>query len=76
MSILTIRFDIRGQKWHFPKSIPYCYSEYIGVLPRAQGKGFASKLMIPILKRNKALKVPTFLETANGKLTDLYTFCN
>jgi GNAT superfamily N-acetyltransferase len=43
--------------------VPYWYLGPIGVDPKYQGKGFASKLLKPILRRIDKQNVPVWLET-------------
>jgi GNAT superfamily N-acetyltransferase len=56
----------------FPKRQKYWYLYTIGVLPEAQGKGLASKLMNPVIEVCKSLKTPLFLETANTQNVEIY----
>jgi len=44
----------------------------IGVMPEAQGKGLASALMNPMIRRMKIRSIPVFLETANLRNVDIY----
>jgi len=57
---------------HFPKNQPFYYLYSIGVLPEAQGKGIASKLMNPVIELCNTLKLPIFLETANNQNIKIY----
>ena len=56
----------------FPKRQKYWYLYTIGVLPEAQGKGLASRLMNPVIEICKKLKTPLFLETANTHNVEIY----
>jgi GNAT superfamily N-acetyltransferase len=56
----------------FPKRQKYWYLYTIGVLPEAQGKGLASRLMNPVIDLCKTLKTPLFLETANLRNVEIY----
>ncbi|MDP4203744.1 MAG: GNAT family N-acetyltransferase [Bacteroidota bacterium] len=56
----------------FPKRQKYWYLYTIGVLPEAQGKGLASKLMNPVIEKCKHLHLPLFLETANTRNVEIY----
>lgn len=56
----------------FPKRQKYWYLYTIGVLPEAQGKGLASKLMNPVIEMCKTLRQPLFLETANTHNVAIY----
>jgi ribosomal protein S18 acetylase RimI-like enzyme len=57
---------------NFRKYPRYCHLYMIGVLPEAQGKGLASALMNPMIRRMKELAIPVFLETANPRNVDIY----
>src|SRR5215469_5560759 len=50
----------------------YCHLFMIGVMPEAQGKGLASALMNPMIRRMKIRSIPVFLETANLRNVDIY----
>jgi ribosomal protein S18 acetylase RimI-like enzyme len=56
----------------FPRRQKYWYLYTIGVLPEAQGKGLASRLMNPVIDLCKTLKTPLFLETANLRNVEIY----
>lgn len=56
----------------FPKSQSYCYLANIAVLPEAQGKGVASKLLNPVITECKNNNIPIFLETANTNNVQIY----
>jgi ribosomal protein S18 acetylase RimI-like enzyme len=57
---------------HFPHNQKYFYLYLIGVLPEAQGKGIASKLINPFIEISKMQNFPIFLETANKKNIEIY----
>jgi ribosomal protein S18 acetylase RimI-like enzyme len=57
---------------NFHKYKKYCHLYLIGVLPEAQGKGLASKLMNPVIDKMKHLSIPIFLETANPINVEIY----
>ena len=57
---------------HFPLDQPFCYLYLVGVLPEAQGKGLANKLMNPVLEYCKSNMIPVFLETANPQNVNIY----
>jgi len=50
----------------------YLYLSCIGVLPEAQGKGFAKKLILPMLNQAKEQNLAVFLETANTTNVSIY----
>lgn len=50
----------------------YCHLYMIGVLPEAQGRGLASALMNPMIRRMKEKSIPVFLETANLRNVIIY----
>jgi len=75
LGIGSIRRCLRMQHHkasHFPTVGPYAYLACIGVLPQAQGKGLASRLLTPMLQAYKALHIPVFLETANATNVSIY----
>jgi len=49
------------------------YLPFIGVDPDFQGKGFAGKLLKPMLSRLKRENIPCYLETEIDKNVDIYT---
>lgn len=57
------RRHIRESHYYFP---------YIGVAPRAQGKGLGSRLMRPTLERCDREGLPAYLEATNDRNTALY----
>jgi ribosomal protein S18 acetylase RimI-like enzyme len=57
---------------NFRKYPRYCHLYMIGVVPEAQGKGLASSLMNPMIRRMKEKSIPLFLETANRRNVDIY----
>ena len=57
---------------NFRKHPRYCHLYMIGVVPEAQGKGLASSLMNPMIRRMKEKSIPLFLETANRRNVDIY----
>ncbi len=56
----------------YPKTGKFCHLYAIGVLPKSQGKGYASSLLNPILKEMEKYARPVFLETANAKNVHIY----
>ena len=50
----------------------HMYLQIIGVDPQHQGKGFAGKLIRPMLARLDEEKMPCYLETLDGKNVSLY----
>ncbi|MFA9390965.1 MAG: GNAT family N-acetyltransferase [Prolixibacteraceae bacterium] len=66
-----LRMDIKVHR-HYPKKQKYYHLYLIGVLPEAQGKGFASQLMNPILVEMEKKEIPVYLETANETNINIY----
>jgi GNAT superfamily N-acetyltransferase len=50
----------------------YWYLTIIGVLPEAQGRGSARALLMPIVARAEAARLPIFLDTAQPKVKPFY----
>jgi ribosomal protein S18 acetylase RimI-like enzyme len=59
-------------KKQFLNNAKYCYLATIAVLPKAQGKGLASRLMNPVLELCRKKDIPVFLETANVSNVEIY----
>jgi len=57
-------------KKHIPS--PHCYLFFIGVDPSFQGKGYAGRLLRPMLERLDMKKIPCYLNTQNEKNISLY----
>jgi len=55
---------------HLPS--PHCYLFFIGVDPSYQGRGYAGRLMRPVLERLDMKKIPCYLNTQNEKNISLY----
>jgi len=51
---------------------PYWYLQLIAVAPEHQGRGFASRLLKPILHQAEKEKTPVFLETHNPQNIPIY----
>jgi ribosomal protein S18 acetylase RimI-like enzyme len=51
---------------------PHWYLQIIGVDPAYQGRGFASRLLRPVLERIDREQMPCFLETNAGKNVVIY----
>ena len=51
---------------------PHCYLFFIGVDPAYQGKGYAGRLIRPMLDRLDRKKIPCYLNTQNEKNISLY----
>jgi ribosomal protein S18 acetylase RimI-like enzyme len=51
---------------------PHCYLFFIGVDPAYQGKGYAGRLIRPVLERLDRKKIPCYLNTQNEKNVSLY----
>lgn len=56
----------------YPKNKPFYHLYLIGVLPQSQGKGYASKLMNPVLNNMRRKAIPVYLETANSTNVQIY----
>jgi GNAT superfamily N-acetyltransferase len=52
--------------------IPHWYLAVLGVDPKFQGKGYASRLLKPMLKKLDAQKLPCYLETSIEEYVPLY----
>ena len=53
-------------------SVPHYYLFFIGIDPFNQGKGFAGRLIRPMLDRLDAEKIPCYLTTQNERNISLY----
>ena len=51
---------------------PHAYLWFLGVVPRAQGRGIGSALMAPVLDRADRLGAPTYLEATSARGKALY----
>ncbi len=51
---------------------PHWYLAVLGVDPRFQGKGYASRLLKPMLKRLDAAKLPCYVETSTEEYILIY----
>ncbi|HEY55705.1 MAG TPA: GNAT family N-acetyltransferase [Dehalococcoidia bacterium] len=51
---------------------PHWYLAVLGVDPKFQGKGYASRLMKPMLKKLDAGKMPCYLETSTEEYVSIY----
>ena len=71
-SILRILRNERFTYKQYPKGQKYAHLYLIGVLPECQGKGYASKLLNPILEKNTRKSIPIYLETANNNNVKIY----
>lgn len=60
----------RLHRHHAP--MPHWYLSQIGVEPALWGRGFAGKLLAPMLARMDAERMPCYLETARGRNVTLY----
>ncbi|MEZ5427118.1 MAG: GNAT family N-acetyltransferase [Pyrinomonadaceae bacterium] len=58
------------RKFHPPDD--YLYLWFIGVLPEGRGRGNASRLLDPILKKCETEDLPVYLQTANPKNVAIY----
>jgi ribosomal protein S18 acetylase RimI-like enzyme len=71
-SIYRILKNERFTYKQYPKQGRFCHLYLIGVLPACQGKGYASKLMNPILNAMHEQSIPVYLETANIRNVQIY----
>lgn len=71
-SVLRILTNERFTHTQYPKTGKYRQLYLIGVLPESQGKGYASKLMNPVMEEMKKKSIPVYLETANTKNVQIY----
>jgi len=51
---------------------PHCYLFFLGVDPAFQGKGWASRLMMPVLLEMERKKISCYLNTQNERNIPLY----
>jgi len=82
MSLLQIGFSSLKKMIHFQINAtsirkrlvrdPYWYLQLIAVAPEHQGRGFASRLLKPILLQAEKEKTPVFLETHNPQNIPIY----
>lgn len=56
----------------YPKKDKFYHLYLIGVLPECQGKGYASRLMNPMLDYMDKNSIPVYLETANINNVKIY----
>lgn len=71
-SVLRILLNERFTHAQYPKTGKYTQLYLIGVLQESQGKGYASRLMNPILDEMEQQSIPAYLETANTKNVQIY----
>ena len=64
------RFAEKIKKQYAPR--PHEYLALLAVDPVQQGKGFASRLLRPMLERLDKQKLPAYLETQNMKNVNMY----
>ncbi|MGR5502491.1 GNAT family N-acetyltransferase [Vibrio sp. DNB22_10_4] len=70
-SLYRIYEDKKSTEIRRPDSAHY-YLAMLAVLPQAQGKGVASRMMNPVVSTCKAQKMPIYLETGNPKNVEIY----
>jgi RimJ/RimL family protein N-acetyltransferase len=68
MAISTTIDDLH--KKHIPS--PHCYLFFIGGRSIVSGKGYAGRLLRPMLERLDMKKIPWYLNTRNKKKISLY----
>ena len=56
----------------YPRKESFYHLYLIGVLPQSQGKGYASRLMNPVLNEMKLKSISVYLETASIKNVQIY----
>jgi ribosomal protein S18 acetylase RimI-like enzyme len=65
--------EARASKLHHHYApMPHWYLVQIGVEPAFQGRGFAGRLLRPLLARMDAADVPCYLETSKERNVTLY----
>ncbi|MEX2681833.1 MAG: GNAT family N-acetyltransferase [Candidatus Sigynarchaeota archaeon] len=52
--------------------VPHIYVAYLAVHPAHQGKGYARRLLVPLLKKAGEDHVPCYLETFEAKNVEIY----
>ena len=72
ISIIRILYNEKFTHQQYPKRKRFFHLYLIGVLPECQGKGYASKLMNPILGKMTENSIPVYLETANTNNVKIY----
>jgi ribosomal protein S18 acetylase RimI-like enzyme len=72
MKRLTAFSDLvdRYHRRHAPQ--PHCYLFYVGVDPKRQGSGYASRLLRPVFAALDRLRLPCYLTTQNENNIRLY----
>ncbi len=66
-------YDVIDNKHSQHAPFRHWYLAFIGVDPVFQGKGFAGKLLKPMLSRLNRENIPCYLETETEKNVDIYT---
>ena len=66
-------YDLIDKKHAQNAPARHWYLAFIGVAADSQGKGFAGKLIKPMLSRFKHENMPCYLETETQKNVDIYT---
>jgi len=56
----------------YPKRQIYHHLYLVGVRPECQGKGYASRLLNPVLEKMSKKSIPVYLETANVTNVKIY----
>lgn len=56
----------------YPKKLPYFHLYLLAVSPEMQGRGYASKMLNPVLEQKVAAGIPVYLETANPANVEIY----
>lgn len=69
---LTTFSDLVDSYHHKHAPGPHCYLFYVGVDPKHQGKGYASRLLCPVFADLDLLQMPCYLTTQNEQNIRLY----
>ena len=64
--------DIDHMEKMHPRKQPHWYLAFLGIEPTEQGKGMGGALLLPVLNRCDAERMPAYLETSNERNLSLY----
>ena len=64
--------DFASKLRHRLAPFPHWYLAVLGVDPKSQGKGYASRLLQPMLKRLDAENLPCYVETSIEEYVPIY----
>lgn len=65
-------FSVFKQVEHFHPTYPHWYLPFIGVEPSAQGQGYGSALLKPVLEQCDRDQIPAYLESSNPANLSFY----